>query len=429
MATAGETALSFAGDVTVEHVTIFTSLGEGQNVTAQVLGIELYEDVFSPFISGKILFNDSQDLINFFPLIGEEVVQIVFKTPALADTFAYSGEYYVYKADSRYRLSEREVVFALHFISKEAIVDLNKKTSKTYSGLVSDIATDILKAKDGLETSKVCTVEDTPNTTKFISNFWSPVRSLNYLTENATNLNGSPSYVFFENKNGFNFFSLESLYNLNPVYQYFTWDNYSADINTGVSGGSDRDIMKDYQRVLDVRTPDIFNYMDRISSGFYGSQMMHYDVTTKKFTHVAYKPNWDEDVHLNPYPLWTKNVVSRTRSVLVHEHKYLNNFNGYGDVTNTKTLQRRLHLMAAARQSMVELTVLGRSDYSAGQKIYLNVPMNTQLKETLESGEFRDDILSGTYLVTACCHLVMRNRHECILEAVKDSYLVDLNKE
>lgn len=426
MAAEGESALSFAGDVIVDHVTIYTSKGQGQNVTSQVLGIELYEDVFSPFISGKILFNDAQDLTNFFPLVGEEVVQIVFRTPALSDKFAYSGEYYIYKIDNRYRLSEREVVFAVHFISKEAIVDLNKKTSRTYSGPVSDIVTKILKESDGLETGKPITVEDTPNTTKFISNFWSPIRSLNYLAESAVNQNGSPSYVFFENKNGFNFFSLESLYHLNPVYQTFVWDNYSSDISIG---GSDRNILKDYQRVIDLRTPEMFDYMDRVSSGFYGSQMVHYDITTKKVTHTGYTPKWEDDKHLNEYPLWSDSAVSRSRAVLVHEHKYLNNFNGFGDVTNTKTLQRRLHLMAAARQSMVELTVFGRSDYSAGQKISLNVPMNAQLKETLPAQEFQDDILSGTYLVTACCHLVMRNRHECVIEAVKDSYIVDLNKE
>ena len=181
--------------------------------------------------------------------------------------------------------------------------------------------------------------------------------------------------------------------------------------------------------MIELRTPDMFNYMDRIESGFYGSQMIHYDLTTKKYTHTGYKPNFAEDKHLNKYPLWTDSVVARSRSTLIHEHKYMNNFVGYSDVTNTKTLQRRLHLLAAARQSMVELTVLGRSDYSAGQKINLKVPQHAQLKETETAQEFEDDILSGTYLVTACCHLIMRNRHECIIEAVKDSYIVDLNKE
>jgi hypothetical protein len=417
--------LSFAGDVRVDHVSVRSANGNEQNITGQVIGIELYEDLFSPFISGKIVVKDAVDLANFFPLIGEEVIQITFTTPSIGDKYAYSGEYYIYKADGRVKLSERQVVYVLNFISKEAIADVNKKISKTYQGKVSDLATQILKGVEALNTDKPINIEDTSNSTKYISNFWSPIRCLNYLAENATNINGSPSYVFFENKNGFNFISLESLYSGLPVYQEFRWDNYSADI--GKTGGSVRNLDSDYKRVLEFKTPVMYDYISRVSTGFYGSQMVHYDLTSKKVTHVGYFPDFNKDKHLNKFPMWTEDVLAQPRAVLLHEHKYLNNFEGYSDVTNTKTIQRRLQLLAAADAFKLQITVFGRSDYSVGQKIYLEVPMHAQLKETMPAQSFIDDVYSGNYLVTAINHQITRDRHECTMEIIKDSYIIDLN--
>ena len=327
----------------------------------------------------------------------------------------------------RIRLSERELAYVLHFMSVEGMIDANKKLSKVYSGKVSDIARKLMADTDALESTQSLNIEPTTSSTKFISNFWSPIKCLTYLTQNAINANSSPSYVFFENKNGLNFVSLDSLYSLAPIYQEFIWDNYSAHINKQGGGSSDKDLNRDYQRIYEINTPESFNYLDRIQLGMYGSQMIHYDLTTKKYTHVGYTPSWNDDHHLNKYPLWSNKVIARSRSMLLMEQKYLNNFNGYGDVTNTKTAQRRLSMLAMAEANKVQITVPGRTDYSAGQCVNLFVPKNTQVLEQTTSDDFMDKILSGTYLVAAICHKITRESHECVIELIKDSFIVDLN--
>ena len=127
-----ENKISQAGDVNIEDVTTITSTGFAQNVTAQVMGIEIYEDMFASFITGKLMLKDSQDLTNLFPLIGEESVRIKINTPSLPEKDAYSGEFFIYKMDDKEKVSEREVIYVLHFISKDAINDMNKKMSKGY---------------------------------------------------------------------------------------------------------------------------------------------------------------------------------------------------------------------------------------------------------------------------------------------------------
>jgi hypothetical protein len=49
-------------------------------------------------------------------------------------------------------MGDRNVVYQLHFISPESIVDLNKKLSKVYEGKISDIAKVLISDKTfGLE--------------------------------------------------------------------------------------------------------------------------------------------------------------------------------------------------------------------------------------------------------------------------------------
>ena len=51
-------AIRFAGDVAFDEIRIISSNGFGQDVTNQVVAIELYEDLWSPFISGVLALKD-----------------------------------------------------------------------------------------------------------------------------------------------------------------------------------------------------------------------------------------------------------------------------------------------------------------------------------------------------------------------------------
>jgi hypothetical protein len=411
-----------AGDVTLEDVTIITIRGHAQTIVPQVAGIEIYEDVFSTFITGKVFVKDAQDLQNLLPLVGEEVIRIKFKTPKIDDRHAYDGEYFIFKMDDRVKLKEREAAYVLHFISKEAVTDLNRRVSKGYSGKVSDIVEQICQSREGLQTIKPLNIEPTSNSTKYVSNFWSPVKNLQWLCETALNDNESPTYVFFENKHGLNFLSLETLYSGTPIYQRFVFDNYSAEIDS--TGSSARDINKDYQRVLELRTPESYNYMDKMKSGMYGSEIITYDLLTKQYVHTAYVPNFEDHKHLNEFPLYSNTPPGGQKGILIHGHNYYNNFVGYGDVTNNKNIQKRISLLAQAEGYKLTITVFGRTDYTAGQRIYLEVPKATQVTDSTDD---IDRIMSGTYLITALCHFITRSTHQCVMELSKDSFMIDLN--
>jgi len=416
--------LRFAGDVNIDRVQIITQKGFYQDVTAQVLTIQFYEDLFSPFITGSIVLKESLDLPNLFPFIGEEYVEVDVSTPTLKQS-AIKGKYYIYKMTDREIVGDRSVVYQLHFISVEAIVDLNKKISKSFTDKVSNLIEPFVKNKTiGLESEKSVFVEPTSNNIKYTSNYWSPVKNILFLTENSTNLNRTPNYVFFENRDGFYFVSLESLYQ-NGVKQEFVYDKYVRD-STAV--GDVRNIPEEYKRILDISIPTSYDYIDRIRSGMLSSRQISYDVVKKTYTAKNYNmfDRFGGQKHLNKYPINSDSAIFRAGSLIINYPKYFANHTGFGDVTNARFNQERISTMKLAEANKLNITVPGRTDYTVGQKVKLTLNRMEPLSE--RDDDIADKMFSGNYLIAAINHYVDKEKHECYMELIKESSLMDMNR-
>jgi hypothetical protein len=417
--------LRFAGDVSINKVQVITPKGFFQDITAQVLTVQFYEDIFSPFITGSIIVKESLDLINLFPFVGEEYLELDITTPALKDS-AIKGKYYIYKLTDRELLGDRAVIYQLHFISVEAVADLNKKVSRVFGNKVSELVTPFIKDSIiGLESKKNVQIEPTLSNVKYISNYWSPIKNIMYLCEQAVNMNKTPNYVFFENRDGFYFISLETLYQ-NTMYQEFTYDKYTRDKLP--NGGDIRNVNEDYKRISDISIPVGYDYMDRIRSGMLSSKQISYDVTKKTYSVKNYNmfQRFDQQKHLNKYPINSDKAIFRSNSTLINFPKDFGNFNGFGDVTNAKTFQERASLMKMAEANKLNITVPGRTDYTVGQKV--GVVLNKIEPLSKNDRDTTDKMFSGYYIIAAINHHIDKAKHECHMELIKESSQLDMNR-
>jgi hypothetical protein len=416
-------AIRFAGDVSIKKIEVVTTQGIYQDITGQVLNIQIFEDLFSPFITGSLILREALDLANLFPFIGEEFLNIEITTPTLPTKLV--GKFYIYKMSDRQFLGDKLVVYQLHFISQEAVVDLNKRLSKSFSGKISDIANKFLTDKNvGIETNKAFKVESTPNSSKYISNYWTPVKNLNYIATQAVNQNKSPSYLFFENREGFNFVSLESLYKA-PSLIEFVKDRYTRDKNTGA--GSIKNINEDYKRISDITIPTAYNYLDRIRSGAFGSKLFVHDLVTKKYSMKRYDAleKYQSQSHLNKHSVISSKAIKRTDALIMSEFRDYASFNGFTDVTNTKIAQERMSLMKLAEANKIEITVPGRVDYTVGKKV--SVLLYKAEPTSANDTDLTDKIFSGDYIISALNHYIDKEKHECVMELIKDSMIRDLD--
>jgi len=420
--------LRFAGDVSIDKCVITTSGGVSQDIAAQVIAISIYEDLFSPFMTGSLVVKESFDLVNIFPFVGEEMVEIEISTPTL-EKGNIKGKYYIYKLSDRQLVGDKNVVYMLHFMSMEGIIDLNKKVSKVYTGSPADIVKTLMTDNiNGLQTKKEVFTESTARDIKFISNFWSPVKCINYVTNFAVNKSHCPNYVFFENRFGFYFLSLDSLY-ANGVYQQFTYDKFTRESLPG--GGDAKNVQEDYRRINEINIPTGFDYMDRLRNGMFSSKLTSYDINKKLYNVKNYDvtKNYTKYNHLNPNPILSDSSIFRSNALLINYPRDNNAFSGFGDATNFKYLQERISLMKMAEANKIEITVPGRCDYTVGQKVSVTLNKIEPTSEKDNDEDTIDKMFSGFYIISAINHYVTRERHECNIELIKDSLQLDINRK
>jgi len=429
---AANKVLRFAGDVSIDKCNVITGNGTIQNITAQVISISIYEDLFSPFITGSLILKESFDLINVLPFAGEEMIDIEISTPTMEEKGNIKGKFYIYKLTDRELIGDKNLVYQLHFISMEAIIDLNKKISKVYTGSPADIVKSLVADSfNGLQSKKEVFVEPTIRDVKFISNFWSPVKAINYLTNYAVNKNHSPSYIFFENRYGFYFISLDSLYT-NGTYQEFTYDKYTRDKVGSAEQSSDvRNTGKDFKRIDSISIPTGFDYMDRLTSGMFSSKVTTFDITKKQYNVNNYNMNDDFDKlnHLNKNSVAGNSVIFKTNALLINYPKDYGNFNSTGDATNFKYLQKRISLMKMAEANKIEIVVPGRVDYTVGQKIKIVLNKIEPTRKTDNDSDSIDKMFSGFYLISAINHYITKERHECNMELIKDTLQLSIDRK
>ena len=437
MAASDNNEIRFAGDVDVSKITISSLITKAQfNVKNQLLTIQVFEDIFSPFITGNLIFRESADFASNFPFVGEEVVDIEIFTPGFKNTNpkegVIGGRFYIYKMSGRYEIANRNTVYQLHFISIEAITDLNVKLSRGYNGRISDIAKELLTSEDTLYTKKKVNIEDTDNKLKYISNFWSPIRNINFILNNAQNKNKSPTYIFYENRYGFNFVSLDTL-NSQQTFQTFQQYDVQQIPDTG-AGGSSRDLNLDYRKISELDIPVSHDYMDKVSSGTYGSTILFSDIATKQYFNLKHSmfENWGNDAdetHLNKFPVSSKGILSTYRSAMFNDVIQVGLFSDYEDVSNARVRQKRISRMKQAEAHKIHITVPGRTDYTAGQVVtVVKFKAEPISKDRSDQQEILDGVISGRYLVASINHVVDIEKHECHMTLIKDSMIMDLNK-
>jgi hypothetical protein len=418
--------IRFAGDVIIRRLEVVSSANYKVDMTNQLIGIEIYEDIFSPFITMAISIRESQDFINALPLRGEEIINLEISTPTLKnEDQVIKGKFYVYKLSDRQLLTDRNSAYTLYCISYEALYDLNIKQSKAYSGNVGEIVLGFLQ-KEGFDTIKKINIEPTKNAIKYISNFWSPVKNINVLTTNAISNSGSPSYLFYESRKGFNFVTLDSLYKQN-VFQKFIKDNYVRDTDKTISY---RNLDRDYQRILDFKVKVSYDALQVTSNGAYASRIYAYDLVKKKLFAKDYNAlaNFNDTAHLNKNALYTTKKPVSPMNLIFNEIRHFGAWNGFQDTSNINTQQQRNSMLALLRSSVIEISVFGRTDYTIGQKIFVQVPKPTIItdkdKDGLDSQSGTvDKTYSGNYIITAINHVINRNSHTCLLELSKESVL------
>ena len=79
---ADKESLQAAGDYDLDGALIVGSSGQRINISNQVLELNIYQSIDSPFMSGNIVFSDAAGVAELLPLLGQERLLFSLRTPS-----------------------------------------------------------------------------------------------------------------------------------------------------------------------------------------------------------------------------------------------------------------------------------------------------------------------------------------------------------
>lgn len=395
------------------------------------------EDLFSNTVHGYMFVVESSAYAELLNLTGNEFLRFSFNkdgnTSAQSTKNQIDKTFRVYKMDNRKLSGNMNTEsYCLYFCSEEMMLSEQYKVSKSYPNKdISSIVTDICTKYLGIPDNKLH-IDSTYGNYSFVVPTLKPFDAINWLSTYARPGPKIPGadMVFFENKEGFNFKSIQSLSDSDNAvfYNIYTYDPKNIN-NKNLE-----------EEVLNVTTYEILSSYDalgEINSGMFANKLISADILTrtKKETSFDYLKYWNDDNTggLNPHPI-TNNYTNRKGDKINDTDEaclkmVFSNFNqsnpAYtnvikpgsvaGNIFAETYIPNRTAQLALANHTRVKMSVPGDPNLTVG------VVIDFQLISKNPAEKLPDKFYSGNYLVTAIRHIINQSEYKTVMEVAKDS--------
>mgnify|MGYP003116630660 CR=1 FL=1 len=301
------------------------------NITDITPHFNIFESIFNQYCTIELIIADSNNLISRLPIVGEEYINIRYRTAGVKANEA-KDEYTLRTRSFRvYKLSEREENnegtqnFKLHGIDDHCFVNEAFSINQSFVGQNCIAACEavfksyfidpvefrpfdkqqfnLVDNENKIVQKKYETADEfkSTNNSNFIAPGLTPVEVINYLKDEAVhkNTDETSNYLFFQNVNGFHLRTLGNLKEQSSKYTYFLKNELAesgsvkekneADDTTGLARNS----------ILSYKFEKTFDTLNGVNSGFYGNRVVAIDLLTKKYDEriFTYNTEWPR---LNP---------------------------------------------------------------------------------------------------------------------------------
>lgn len=485
------------GEPTIDLLKLVTNDGKEFDLTPLLIDLRIYEDIFSPVLTGKVTILDTIGVLNRIPLTGNEkltvrVYSYGYETPDPLNILHRT--FIITRITDITNKNDYSKSYSLHFISPEFVKNETIKISKGYenstlSNVVSRLMTEDYdiddpsglsfptvdytgiginfrspfiysnnieawyKKEDGVtgDDNMELFIEKTRYTEPVIS-FpymkpfdiirWLASRSLRTTGRNYKNTNAA-NFLFFENKRGFQYTSLDTLYEAK--------DYGMASFYYG-AGNQNRDRRTYLNRIDRIQVQDCHDIIKNIRNGMYSSQLLTYDLITGKKSYSIYdyskqfaeSESMERNAISDDYPMLSEdsdisekelskrmlvcaspentiNAITSNETQRTASNKYSTGYAEY--------LQNRLSQIARLGSYRVTFTIPGNSKHAAGDIINIDFKdwiASDTISPSKDFIEESNKFYSGNYMITSIEHKITKFDYNMNIEVCKDSFKTKL---
>lgn len=376
---------------------------EANNLMPFLMGLSIFEDMFTTFMSAQVTLLDYSGVYEQLKLQGWEKLTIGFKTNRGGDFELFMKEFRIYKIangnDSTSGTAKR--TYTLFLISEQAYNDQTMKISRSFKDMKESEVVELV-AKNSLKCEKI-EVEPSKYTRSFVAPNWSPLRVIDYMAQTAVRANSyeAVNFLFYENIEGFYFQSLDKLMEAEASEPPITYQLVLAlPDRPGVTRQARR-----------VRLREGVDMIKNSNAGVFGAKHIGVDTLYKKIEEFDYDYNKEFESQVNidgTNKRITKNApVAPEQVVLIRP--YNSKLQGDNADNSEKHVMKRLGMMALWNNYVIEAEIEGDSTLKLGTKISVELPSYDPENPGLDRN------LSGHYLITGIHHYFENMKHNQVL--------------
>lgn len=419
------------GDVLIPNDQIILKSFDGTetlNIFNLVRSIDIYESLTNYTVSADIYIAEGIELINNFPLAGEERVSITFQTPS-RQSITY--EFLVSKIDSQRSNDAGNLKsYVLRCVTEDLLINSFKTFSKRYKDKKYDEALIEVITQDLGTTVGAPDVEKTKGEFDFTVNNVRPFQVVDLLCERAISGEGNKSSIFFfyQDNQGYHFKTLEKLIKERKAgaeHLQFFYDT--------------RNRVEDYEKGINVRNIIAYDTVtqgssiEKVKSGAMRMRVHEFDIRTGEY--------YKKEEYINPSDNGGYEKLDGASDFNSSA------FNGY--VTEMPGIQsmvlkdstrpemkhnENIHLKRPFVDKLKNYTmrtrVYGDTTIRVGDVVTMNLP-NITGAEGSEGNEKNQEVYSGLYIIFNLKHRLDKRpnggfEHFMIFEMKKTNVLKDI---
>jgi hypothetical protein len=399
--------------------------------------IQIYESLYSPVVSGTIQLQEGVNLQVILNAHGNEYLYISFSRPG-EENVSYQRTFRIYSCTTKKPLGDSQIqTYILHFCSEEMIFSNQQTISRTFKGVsnaehVRNILTQTLKTNQ----ARVRKIEKTIGSDVHVLTKYKPFEAIEYFASQSYSENGTP-FVFFENRDGYNFISLETLFKQDPIDPALTYKTVKFIDTPTESVGKNSNIIKTFEFTRGYDT------LYGTKEGVYANKLYTLDLIRQRYTSVEYSivsVKNKNSLVAGYFPI--NDAKNRDSNALYEEYNAAPNYwlTDFGQNTteylaavNTRRNTKRHKDPYRINNSNVEEALVprkmqleflentklyciipGNPNYSVGFTVKIDIPAFVPIDE-------RDSDYSGEYLITHLHHSITPEDIETALTLCRNS--------
>lgn len=364
-----------------------------------LISLDIYEDINHPVVRADIVLADSVNLISKLPILGGEEIEVSFVSEFRDKLTTY--KFFVYTIDAISKFTNNDgAAYVLRCVSNEYKQN-SKMIDKAYDGSVGGVVGEILTKE--IQTKKYLNIENTKGLQQIVIPKLPPFAAIDFLKQRAVGNKASGGvFAFYENQNGFNFTTLESLIEAgqsNIETFYFTHTPVVAGLN-----------MKPYRyrNLINVEYISKFDTASSINSGALRSRVKSFDIATKQITDNDY----DISDASKYFTFTEKKMNTGISGDVYNSTKTVDPLTFFSVKDTFKPNDYRPEYLAYKNaflnlfnQNVMRCYAYGDNFLYVGRTVNLTLPNLTGLADR----ENNDNISSGNYIVTKLRHSIITN--------------------